>query len=468
MRAVRFEVFRQTPERVLLRFYGDDGKLAGTRELEPNEVELFAAEVENGYSAALADHAGLGRRLYAWLDGPTERWLASARQGVPGLAVHVDGEEKLRHLPWELMANDGMFLCGQEAAPLTPVRRSGRVKRDLAVQNRPLRLLFLAASPENVQPVLSFEEEERRILEATRKQSIELEVEESGSLVALDLLNESLEIEDATGNVKGKAPTLHEMARVIAQQGDIAKAFELWDQSLQIYGAIGDVQGIAATLHEMAGVLAVRGEIPDALELWNRSLQITEAIGEIKGKAATLANMAWVSGQQGDAAGERRLNLQAAAALASVRAWLDLVTVLRNLGSSDDPNAPAFLAQADWLTLRVQVPSEVTGSLAFALCEKLGFEAEAAPRVAAAAVVLSQLRGEGHPEREQNQQAAVGLLGQCAAARQISSDDVPAWIEAEGLNDRERLFPALTRDLEALVGDSWLFDRSLVNVAGTG
>ncbi len=195
MRAVRFEVFRQTPERVLLRYYGDDGRLAGTRELAQKDVDLFVAEVENAYSAsaAVADHAGLGRRLYDWLDGPTERWLATARQGVPGLAVHVDGDEKLRHLPWELMADGGTALCGQETAPLTPVRRSGKVARKIAVQNRPLRLLFLAASPTNVEPVLSFEDEEKRILEATLKQPIELEVEESGSLLGLKERVESAE-----------------------------------------------------------------------------------------------------------------------------------------------------------------------------------------------------------------------------------------------------------------------------------
>lgn len=1219
MRTVRFEVFRQTPEQVLLRFYGDDSRPAGTRELEQKDVELFAEEVENAYSvsAALADHASLGQRLYDWLDGPTERWLATARQGVPGLAVHVDGEEKLRHLPWELMVDGGAFLCGQEVAPLTPVRRSGKVKREIAIQNRPLRLLFLAASPTNVEPVLSFEDEEKQILEATRKQSIELEVEESGSLMglkervesagagyfdvlhltghanvkdgnpyflmenelgglhqasaeeiaaafvgnwpalvflsgcktgqatgqgalpslcerliqagapavlgwalpvgdqpatgaagelyhhlaagkrideavararawlwkekspywhllrlytdatppgelvtpaktkarervymrearlafldagskrevcprdrfvgrrralqrclralksvsgeegcsegvlltgmgglgksslatrlcermsghqrfvwvgrmdeqqllhglggqlddaaALAVLNEPLalklrlrklledhlatepalfvfddfeqnaereadgslkldpqgqtilepvalgvlsallaavhelgsesrvivtcqyrfplpgpgslylesletlhgadlnkkvrqldalkadgkmdaelreratrlaagnprllermnavladtatdseavlaalegaaeqfredvllrklldlqtetcrgllarisvyglpvdraaleavaggwplephlsraaalglvestqapgeenrqyfvsellapllaaelasgerkevcaraarqlyqvwwvalerttteeraleihrlamlgeekevavrvadaiasrwyhssrfreaellcratlqlgedfrvlhalanaesvlgnsvealehyeqaltqcppylpgmpeecsrqraqilhniatqlaqqgelqralelwaeaqQIQEATADEMGKAATFHGLATALAQQGDISRArqlwelalsineaigntraiavivgslarinaqqgdttdalqlweralrinvemndeqgkatnlhnmgcflaqrdssraFELWNQSLRINQATGNALGQAANLHNMADALVKQGRTKLGLELWNQSLQINERIGNIKGKAITQAEIALALGDQGNAIEERRLNLEAAAALASIRAWLDLGKVLKNLGSSGS-NAPAFLAQAFWLTLRIQVPLQATVNCAFGLCQEIGFEAEAAPRIAAAAVVLSQSRGENHPEREQFQQTAVNLLGQCAQARQISKDGFQDWIEAEGLLDPQRLFPALTRDLEALAGDSWLFDRSLVAPAG--
>ena len=50
---------------------------------------------------------------------------------------------------------------------------------------RPLRLLLMACSPLDVEPVLEFEREEAMIFEATRKPAVELEVEESGSLQGL-------------------------------------------------------------------------------------------------------------------------------------------------------------------------------------------------------------------------------------------------------------------------------------------
>lgn len=49
MRQVRFEVFAQTPEQSLLRFFGQDGCLIADRPLLTAEVDRFVAEVEKGY-----------------------------------------------------------------------------------------------------------------------------------------------------------------------------------------------------------------------------------------------------------------------------------------------------------------------------------------------------------------------------------------------------------------------------------
>ena len=59
------------------------------------------------------------------------------------------------------------------------------------IANRPLRVLFMAASPEGVKPVLNFEAEESAILKATRNRSIELIVEESGTLEGVQFMVES-------------------------------------------------------------------------------------------------------------------------------------------------------------------------------------------------------------------------------------------------------------------------------------
>jgi hypothetical protein len=54
--------------------------------------------------------------------------------------------------------------------------------------NRALNILFMATSPLGVEPVLDFEAEEGRILEATARQPLALVVEESGSLTELGYL----------------------------------------------------------------------------------------------------------------------------------------------------------------------------------------------------------------------------------------------------------------------------------------
>ncbi|MEH2307409.1 tetratricopeptide repeat protein [Nostoc sp.] len=117
---------------------------------------------------------------------------------------------------------------------------------------------------------------------------------------AIALWEQSLEISEQIGDVKLKAATLNNMAQVFADQGDIPKAIALWEQSLEISEQIGDVKGKATTLNNMAQVFADQGDIPKAIALWEQDLEITEQIGDVKGKAATLNNMAQVFADQGD------------------------------------------------------------------------------------------------------------------------------------------------------------------------
>ena len=124
---------------------------------------------------------------------------------------------------------------------------------------------------------------------------------------AMKLWQQSLEICESIGDVQGKAATLHGMAGILAQQGEVEEAMKLWQQSLEICESIGDVKGKAATLHNMAGVLAQQGEVEEAMKLWQQSLEIEESIGNVKGKAATLHEMAGVLAQQGEVEGAMKL-----------------------------------------------------------------------------------------------------------------------------------------------------------------
>ena len=79
-------------------------------------------------------------------------------------------------------------------APLLPVRAASPVATlgaEVTRHNRPLRVLFMAASPEGVEPVLSYEAEEAAILAATDATGTELVVEESGTLEGLRFTAES-------------------------------------------------------------------------------------------------------------------------------------------------------------------------------------------------------------------------------------------------------------------------------------
>jgi tetratricopeptide (TPR) repeat protein len=278
---------------------------------------------------------------------------------------------------------------------------------------------------------------------------------------ALQLWQQSLEIKERIGNVKGKAATLHEMAGVIAQQGDIERALQLWQQSLEIKERIGDVKGKAATLHEMARVIAQRGDIERALQLWQQSLEIEERIGNVKGKAATLANMAWAASQSGDHARSDELNRQAAKALGSVRAYLDLIRVLHNLGATAQEEREIFAAQAAWLVLKVQAPvddSVATLSLLFDLIPQ-GDPLE--PLLAAASTIMVATRSENQPQPEKLKERAVRMGNIAASNAGIQSQEAfEQWVAENRLNESAYVFPRLLALLEQLVAGRWLFDRA--------
>ena len=156
------------------------------RNLGEDEVEDLIRMVKTGDSWDSSRIEAIGDALYRGLDGP-ERWLEPILADRSDVALLLDTDGALRGLPWGLL-HATTFLCAQPHRLVTPVRRlSGAGKRTSPdACNRPLRVLFMASSPEAVQPVLDFEQEEARILEATKAQPIELIVEESGTLRGLE------------------------------------------------------------------------------------------------------------------------------------------------------------------------------------------------------------------------------------------------------------------------------------------
>ncbi|HEY9871914.1 MAG TPA: CHAT domain-containing protein, partial [Candidatus Obscuribacterales bacterium] len=133
-----------------------------------------------------------GQQLYNWLDG-SDRWLSRAlspRRDKVVLAIATT--ENLAHLPWEVLHDSKGFLVERLSPAVVPVRWLPDVETtDIAPENRPLQVLFMACSPLNTSPVIDFEQEEARILAATARQPLVLTVEESGFLQELGNLVKS-------------------------------------------------------------------------------------------------------------------------------------------------------------------------------------------------------------------------------------------------------------------------------------
>jgi tetratricopeptide (TPR) repeat protein len=119
---------------------------------------------------------------------------------------------------------------------------------------------------------------------------------------AIAFYEQSLELKEKIGNVQGKAATLHCLAGIYANQGEVAKAIAFYEQSLELKEKIGNVQGKAATLHQLAGIYANQGEVAKAIAFYEESLELKEKIGNVQGKAATLHCLAIIYANQGEVA----------------------------------------------------------------------------------------------------------------------------------------------------------------------
>jgi hypothetical protein len=192
------EIFERTSDHSELRLSQGGGR-PKTRALDRTAIDQLIERVERHYSphSVVQQVFGsphlrdLGTRLAAFLDGD-ERWLTPILHQPPGATLRITGAGRLRHLPWELLAADGAHLAVSGAAPLLPVRAAGddtARRGPVTPGNRPLRVLFMATSPEGVEPELRYEAEEAAILEATARTGAELVVEESGTLNGLRLLS---------------------------------------------------------------------------------------------------------------------------------------------------------------------------------------------------------------------------------------------------------------------------------------
>lgn len=138
-------------------------------------------------------------------------------------------------------------------------------------------------------------------------------------------------------DLSNKASTLHNMAELKTQQGEIEDAIALYNQSLQIKESINDLMGKAATLNNMAYLQQQQGNIEGATHLYNQSLQIKESINDVQGKAATLSNIAALKGQQGDIEG----------AIALLKQVLEIDEATNNVGGKAKTlyNIAAFKGQ---------------------------------------------------------------------------------------------------------------------------
>ncbi|MEH2275859.1 MAG: CHAT domain-containing protein [Nostoc sp.] len=282
---------------------------------------------------------------------------------------------------------------------------------------------------------------------------------------AVSYWQESLEIDERIGNDLGKGATLNNMAEVIARQGDIEQALSFWQESLKIIEHIGEFKDKATILNNMANAIVNQGDIEQGLSLLDQSLNINKDVGNILGQADNLANIGYVAGKTEDIPRQIELYLQAVELFAQVKAYGHMATVLSYLGVVDESNGLVYLAQAVWLTLRIQAPLADTIQLIRVLYNRVPQGDELEALLGTTAMFFCNYQSEGHPQLEELQERSFEMISGAVDAQGIDTQEAfDAWFVQRRLNDPEYFLPRLNQRLEEIVGDGWLFDRSQVSM----
>jgi tetratricopeptide (TPR) repeat protein len=276
---------------------------------------------------------------------------------------------------------------------------------------------------------------------------------------ALNLSEQSIEIKKEIGNRQGEADSLHVMSIIHETLGELQQALHLSEQSIEIKKEIGDRRGEAASLHQMSIIHKTLGDLQKALNLSEQSIEIKKEIGDRQGEAASLAQMAAIARQQGDVGLERELRLQAVAIRSMIGDYGGLIITLRNLGTDDEPEALGYLAQSLWLTINLSPNLENAITLIQLIYQKVPAGDRIESLLGTTAIYLCH--NYQHPELEKLTELSGNIISHAAQQQGIETQaDYDNWITKNRLNDPDYFLPELLKELAAIVGDNWLFDRA--------
>ncbi len=194
MKILHISLNAQGSDYASLRYFWENSNNYKEHKLPLVEIKDLSNNADTDYYTRIpVDYTKTGQALYNWLD-KGDRLLATAvnQHHHEGLILAISTDKGLADLPWELL-HDGKSFLVEKTPPIIPLRWvSKQQQKPIEItnlpQNRPLNLLFMATSPLGVEPVLNYEAEERQILEATKRISLNLRVEESGWLQELGYL----------------------------------------------------------------------------------------------------------------------------------------------------------------------------------------------------------------------------------------------------------------------------------------
>ncbi len=291
-------------ENAELRYYFDNPNDYKEQTLEVASIQKLIQDAEAYYyvSRLITNPVKIGKQLYQWLDS-AERFLTRAIENCQGtanvLVLAISTKGRLGHLPWEVLCNENTFLVQIKNPLIVPVRWKEQNTVKEKIENRALRVLFMACSPIDVKPVLDFEREEGLILKTTERQPLMLIVEESGNLDELKNLIKSYEdkffdVFHLTGHagIKDEHPcflTEDEIGKVYyASAEKIGESLSRMPKLIFLSGCRTGESGKAGVLPSFAEELLDKGA--KAVIGWGRPVsdyEASETSSELYGNLAT-------------------------------------------------------------------------------------------------------------------------------------------------------------------------------------
>ena len=117
---------------------------------------------------------------------------------------------------------------------------------------------------------------------------------------ALEYYNQALPLRRAAGDREGEAETLNNLGVLYDELGEKQKALEYYNQALPIRRAVRDQEGEALTINNIGAIYGGRGEGQKALEYYNQALLLYREVGDRAGEATTLNNIGVVHSNLGE------------------------------------------------------------------------------------------------------------------------------------------------------------------------
>ncbi len=108
---------------------------------------------------------------------------------------------------------------------------------------------------------------------------------------ATELLETSLLLRRAQGNIRGTASLLNNLGNIALQQGKFSRAAMLLEESLSLFRQEGDRLALASILNNLGEVERYQSNIEKALLLYEESLNLSREVKYTWGIAAALSNL---------------------------------------------------------------------------------------------------------------------------------------------------------------------------------